>query len=179
MMSRTVKIIAAFFMAACLFSFRSVAAEPQAPQFPQGQNMNNGWRDRMRAEKIAFFTAEIGLTSADAEKFWPVYFQIESEMQKYHQKVGESFFALQKAIDSKASESEVQTKLQAYTKALEQRNSFESSQMSRYSKVLSVEKIARLYVAEENFRRNQIHRLHVPGQQPGQVPGRTNGQAQR
>ena len=30
----------------------------------------------------------------------------------------------------------------------------------KLSKVLSVEKIAKLYIAEEHFRRHQIHKLH-------------------
>lgn len=148
--------------------------------FAQQQNQNRGaanaWRDRMRSEMIAFFTSEIGLTPAEAQVFWPVHNQVEQEQMKLIQKVGEAYMALEKALDSKASESEIESKLVAYNKALEQRNQFDASLMTRYSKVLSKEKIARLYVAEEKFRRNQIHRLHVPGPNPPQGNGR---QAQR
>ena len=33
---------------------------------------DDGWKERVRAEKIAFLTKEMFLTSQEAESFWPV-----------------------------------------------------------------------------------------------------------
>ncbi len=140
------------------FSFDSAAENN-----PQAQN--DDWKDRVKSQKIAFITSEVGLTSAEAQVFWPVYNQLEEEQQKIFHKVGDSFKELEKALNEKASEAEVSSRLQAYTKALEQRSQFESSMVSRYAGVISKEKIAKLYVAEEKFRRQQIHKLHSPQQQ--------------
>lgn len=161
LMSRIFKFASAIVLALMLASFSGFA---QQMQTNQNQNpVANAWRDRMRSEMIAFFTAEIGLTPTEAQVFWPVHNQVEQEQMKLIQKVGDAYMALEKALDSKASESEIESKLQAYNKAIDARNQFDASLMSRYGKVLSKEKIARLYVAEEKFRRNQIHRLHIPG----------------
>ena len=160
-LNRTLRFVSAAMLALVLASFCGHAQ--------QSQNQNaNAWRDRMRSEMIAFYTSEIGLTPSEAQVFWPVHNQIEQDQMKLIQKVGEAYMALEKALDSKAAESEIEAKLQAYNKALEQRNQFDASLMGRYGKVLSKEKIARLYVAEEKFRRNQIHRLHIPGPAPQQ-----------
>ncbi len=167
-MNRTLKIASAVVLTLMLASFSGFAQQNQNPAA-------NAWRDRMRSEMIAFYTSEIGLTPAEAQVFWPVHNQAEQEQMKLIQKVGEAYMALEKALDSNASESEIEAKLQAYNKAIDARNQFDASLMTRYGKVLSKEKIARLYVAEEKFRRNQIHRLHAPG-----VPPQQNGrQAQR
>lgn len=162
LLSRTFRFASAISLALMLASFSGYAQQHQQAQAA------NAWRDRMRSEMIAFFTSEIGLTPAEAQVFWPVHNQVEQEQMKLIQKVSEAYMALEKALESKASESEIDAKLQAYTKALDQRNQFDASLVSRYGKVLSKEKIAKLYVAEEKFRRNQIRRLHVPGPVPQQ-----------
>lgn len=166
------KILNSFFRYASALALALILASSAG--YAQQNQPNNAWRDRMRSEMIAFFTSEIGLTPSEAQVFWPVYNQVEQEQMKLIQKVGDAYMALEKALDSKASESEINAKLQAYTKALQQRNDFDSSLMDRYGKVLSKEKIAKLYVAEEKFRRNQIRRLHVPG-----PPPQSGRQAQR
>lgn len=157
-MSNSIFKVMIALVVALTLGFTAKASEPDW----QVQNQNNGWRDRMLSEKIAFFTSEIGLSPAEAEKFWPIYNQISAEEDKLLRKVGECYFALERALDSKASETEVANKLNAYMKALQDRDALQTSLMSRYSKVLSKEKIAKLYVAEEKFRRQQIHRLHIP-----------------
>ncbi len=116
----------------------------------------------MRAEKIAFFTAEMGLTPSEAEKFWPVYNQIEREQRDLFRKVGESYYALEKALDRDASEKEIEGKMNAYINAVKARNDSETSQIARYSGIISKEKIAKMLVAEEKFRRQQITRLPGP-----------------
>lgn len=133
-----------------------------APAQHQGRPDSGAWRDRLRNEKIAFITVEVGLTSSEAEKFWPVYNQIEQAQVKNVGKVGKCFFELQQAIDSGASEKVVEQKLRAYAKAQDEQRELEGVQFEKYSKILSMEKIARLYLAEEKFRRQQISRLHPP-----------------
>lgn len=174
-MNRTLKIASAVVLTLMLASISGFAQQQRQNQAPAAAN---AWRDRMRSEMIAFYTSEIGLTPAEAQVFWPVHNQAEQEQMKLIQKVGEAYMALEKALDSKASESEIEAKLQAYNKAIDARNQFDASLMTRYGKVLSKEKIARLYVAEEKFRRNQIHRLHAPGV-PGNPPQAGGRQAQR
>ena len=51
----------------------------------------------------------------------------------------------------------------SYQEALEQQSKVETQASAKYEKVLSVKKLAKLYVGEEKFRRLQVRRLHVPG----------------
>ena len=41
----------------------------------------HGNPDKIKAEKIAFITAELELTPAEAEKFWPVYNKMAGEQK--------------------------------------------------------------------------------------------------
>ena len=49
-------------------------------------------------------------------------------------------------------------------------NEVENGVAAKYKAVLPVEKVAKLYVSEERFRRNHIRRLHGGEGRPGQ-PG--------
>jgi arginyl-tRNA--protein-N-Asp/Glu arginylyltransferase len=119
------------------------------------------------SEKIAFLTMEMGITPEEAQAFWPVYNQVDKERDEAVRKVFQSFKALEEAVSAGKSEKEISKLLDAYQDALEQQGKIESQASARYEKVLSVEKLAKLYVGEERFRRQQVRRLHVGGNRPG------------
>ena len=45
------------------------------------------WKEKMRAERVAFLTTAMELTPAEAEKFWPVYNSMEAERRASFGKV--------------------------------------------------------------------------------------------
>ena len=45
----------------------------------QGKPDKKEWKEKIKAEKVAYLTDYMDLTSAEAQKFWPVYNQAESE----------------------------------------------------------------------------------------------------
>lgn len=119
------------------------------------------WRDRMKAEKIAFLTDAMDLTSAEAEKFWPVYNKCEAEKKAAWTKVMKAYKDLEDALDARKDSKEVfSTLLEKYLKALDENRGIDEKYSREYLKVLSAEKVARLYIGEENFRKQQIHRLN-------------------
>ena len=63
----------------CALMVLSISAFAQGPQGPQGPRRggDNGWRERVRAEKVAFLTEEIDLTESEAQVFWPIYNEIQ------------------------------------------------------------------------------------------------------
>ena len=112
----------------------------------------------MMAEKIGFLTSEIGLTSSEAEKFWPIYNEAQNKMQDSFHSVFEAFKALDEAVENNASEEELAALTDAYTAAVHSSDGIDSEYISKYREVLSAEKVAKLILGEEKYRRNQIHR---------------------
>lgn len=43
---------------------------------------NNDYHERIMAMKTAFFTTELSLTQAEAEKFWPIYNAFENDFHR-------------------------------------------------------------------------------------------------
>ena len=142
------------------------------------------WKEKVRAEKVEFITKSLQLTEDEADLFWPVYDEICNEKAAAIKAVHEAYFSLKNAVyprkkrkmskddaasgSAKAETADVLTLLKAYTEAQGAIGASEAGNMERLLKVLPVEKVAKLYVAEENFRRQQIDRL---GGRPGGQPG--------
>ena len=118
------------------------------------------WKEKLMAEKIAFLTLEVGLTPEEAQAFWPVYNQVEKEKDEAMFSMIRAHKELVKAIEEKKSEKEIATLLDKYLEAQKKLNEIENGIAARYKAVLPVGKVAKLYVAEENFRRQQIRKLH-------------------
>lgn len=117
------------------------------------------WKQKMQSEKIAFLTMELDITPEEAQEFWPVYNQVEKEKDAAFEEVIKTYKALNEATE-KGNNSEISKLLDNYLKAQDKLRDVESKAPTEYRKVLPVEKVARLYVAEEKFRRQHIRKLH-------------------
>lgn len=123
-------------------------------------NGQGDWKQRMLSEKVAFLTIELGITPEEAQEFWPVYNQVDKERDEAMLNVFKAFKDLENGVAAGKSEKEVGKLLDTYLKAMERQREVEDNAASQYRKVLSIEKVAKLYVGEEKFRRQHIRRLH-------------------
>lgn len=123
-------------------------------------NGQGDWKQRMLSEKVAFLTIELGITPEEAQKFWPVYNQVDKERDEAMLNVFKAFKELEDGVAAGKGEKEVEKLLETYLKAMERQREVEDNAASQYRKVLSIDKVAKLYVGEEKFRRQHIRRLH-------------------
>ena len=142
----------------------SVVAFAQ-PQHKKG-NKNDGeqWREKVRAEQVAFLTNELNLTESEAQSFWPVYNDVQNQRREAFKASADAFKALQEGIDG----NDVSKLLDKYLDAQKACQKIDADAVARYKKVLPVEKVAKLMMAEEKFRHQQIGKL---GQGGGNRPG--------
>ena len=146
----------------------SVVAFAQ-PQNKKGDKKGDQWREKVRAEQVAFITNELNLTEAEAQAFWPVYNDVQNKRREAFKASGEAFKALSEGIDG----ADVNKLLDQYINAKKEAEKLESESIARFKKVLPVEKVAKLVLAEEKFRHQQISRLGQGGHPngPGNKPG--------
>lgn len=117
---------------------------------------HNDWKERVKSERIAFLTSEMSLTPEEAQVFWPVYNSVYERRDKHAHKIMHCYRELDEAVRNKRN---VEEKLEAYVNALNESKALDESAYGQFRRVLPTEKVARLYLAEEKFRRTQIHRL--------------------
>lgn len=131
------------------------------------ERFQDNWKEKIMSEKIAFLTMEMGITPEEAQVFWPVYNQVDKERDEAIRSVFRSYKAVEDAVASGKGEKELNKLLDEYLAALKAQGEVEQKAYKEYAKVLPVEKLAKLYVAEEKFRRQHIRKLHG-GNRPGQ-----------
>lgn len=130
------------------------------------ERFQDNWKEKIMSEKIAFLTMEMGITPEEAQVFWPVYNQVDKERDEAIRSVFRSYKAVEDAVAAGKSEKELSKLLEDYLAALKAQSEVEQKAHKDYAKVLPVEKLAKLYVAEEKFRRQHIRRLHAGGDRP-------------
>jgi hypothetical protein len=107
--------------------------------------------ERLETAKIAFLTQRIDLSSREAEKFWPVYNQFQNELQALmQQRKGD----LQKQNQLSAND-QIDRQLDMESKVLELKKRY----TREFAKVLSPEKIVKLFQAERDFKNELIREL--------------------
>ncbi len=96
--------------------------------------------EKIQSLKIAFITQKLQLTTDEAEKFWPIYNQYDNEIRNLNK-------------NAPAIENE--------EKLLNIRKKY----MSSFEKVISPQKVNKLFNAESDFRAILIRRLQNRNQQ--------------
>ena len=128
------------------------------------EKKDDAWREKMRAEQVAFITQELNLTEAEAQQFWPVYNDIQAKRRKVYTESFEAMKALREAVEKDA---DVKVPMEKYLSAKKKLEPIDEEAVQRYSKVLTKAKVAKLILSEERFRHNQIGKLGQGGPQGG------------
>ncbi len=129
------------------------------------KNCGEDWKEKMMCEKIAFLTAELNITTEEAQVFWPIYNEVSKEKDAATHKVFKTYKELAEALETGKSEKEISKLLNNYLEALKAQREIENKALEKFSKALPVEKLAKLYVGEEKFRRQHIRKMKA-GQKP-------------
>lgn len=138
-------------------------------QQTEHKKMNKeGWKEKVQAERVAYLTTAMELTVEESQAFWPVYNAVQKEKVNAFKDVAAAMDALKGAIQEGKTGKEVEVLLQSFLAAREDCEEIDKEAVAKYKKVLPVEKVAKLFVAEEQFRHQQIKRLNKDGKPDGQ-----------
>ncbi len=113
--------------------------------------------EKYRTEKIAFLTSKLELTSSEAEKFWPIYNQLEKERWEA-QKSRRDLEDKVRDAEENLSEAEITKLTRDFAGSLQKEGVLITSYNEKFLKVLPSKKVLKLYKAENEFRMNMIRR---------------------
>lgn len=132
-------------------------AQAAFAQNPQG-NKNCPLDDqKIKAEKIAFITAEIDLTVKEAQQFWPVYNEFTEKMDALFKEEHKITREIKKSIAT-LSDKDIETKLDRAIEIRADRASLEKTYHEKFKAVLPIQKIAKLYQADREFRKHLLQK---------------------
>lgn len=117
----------------------------------------NKW-EKFRAEKVAFLTTELDLSPEEAQKFWPVYNQLEKERWESHKQREKLEDKVREAEDN-MPEREIVQLTRDYAASMQKEANMMVEFNEKFLKILPPEKVLKLYKAENEFRFQMIKRF--------------------
>ena len=164
--SRKIKLMSNTTLLSIAFLFSGLWALAQPPH--EGESPSKEMLEKMKAHKIAYITEKLSLTPDEAQVFWPVYNEKED---KLHQLREANHPSKKQDFDS-MSDSEIED---AVNKRFEMRQAelvIEKQYHEKFKAVLPIKKVAKLYKAEHNFKRDLLKKLRERQNGGGSPNGR-------
>lgn len=115
-------------------------------------------REEIESLRVAIFTKHMDLTAAESKAFWPVYNKYREEANLMHRKRRHRMNTLRNEI-SALSDAQVKTLVEAEVAYHEQEAVLTRKYNEQFKKILPIKKVARLYTAEEAFKRELLDRI--------------------
>lgn len=111
--------------------------------------------EKIKAEKISFFTSKLDLTPAEAQEFWPVYnefekkrFDIKRQIHEFERMPDEQF--------TKLSDAEIEKLTGDYIGSFEKEAFLLKEYDKQFQKILPKKKVLMMYRTENEFRSHLI-----------------------
>lgn len=130
-----------------LIAFLAIAANFYGQRRPD--------REKIKALKVAFFTERLDLSSTEAEAFWPVYNDHESQMNSFRRTERSEFRGKLKDLDT-MSEKEAENLLQKFMELETKKRKEQQSFVEKMKGILSSKKTILLLKTEEDFKKQLI-----------------------
>lgn len=115
-------------------------------------------RENIEAMRVAYITREVSLSPEEAQRFWPVYNQYQNEIETLRKDRRQKIQAakINRAnLSDKDYEVLVDNEMAFKQKELD----IERKYNSKFKEVLPIEKVARLYKAQESFKVELLRKL--------------------
>lgn len=151
-MSRTLSILILVF----------ILSVPGFAQRRDGNGPHFEMRQKIEAQKISFITQQVSLNPEEAQRFWPVYNELEQKKNDLREQARKLFFSLRNEIDTMSdkqlngiSDELIEIRLKEVMLEKEYHNKFK--------KILSPRKILQLYQAEKQFQSMLLHQIKERG----------------
>lgn len=150
------------YLITCLVAV-GLQAQDHRQKTPEQQQAHQERMQKIRNAKIAYLTEKLNLNPEQAQKFWPVYNQYESERDVLRRKS-------RKFRDNNIetmSEQEVREGLNTRFDIREAELDLEKQYMDKFMRVLSIKQVAVLYRSEREFtevllKKLDAQRQHTP-----------------
>lgn len=107
--------------------------------------------EKIKAEKISFFTGKLDLTPSEAQAFWPVYNEFEKKRFDVQRQIHE-FERMPEEKYKTLSEAEIEKMTNNYLASFETEANLIKEYHQKFLKVLPKKKVLMIYRTENEFR---------------------------
>ena len=107
-------------------------------------------KENIKAQKVAFITTKLNLTTEEAQKFWPVYNEYDAKKEA----IRKEFHSEKKPTNSDSlTDAQAKERITAELKMEQNLLNLKQEYMTKFLTVLPAQKVVKLIRAEEEFKR--------------------------
>ncbi len=137
-------------------------AQPSPECNKDGKDKDGRWK-QIESAKIAFFTTELDLSPEEAQVFWPVYNQYMDELWQVRKDSREAFHKMRDLVENgNCTEKQMMDAITAYIESCKSDDDVQKKYYDKFVALIPVEKVAKMYLAEEDFRHRMIEMFKKP-----------------
>ncbi len=147
-----------------LYSPQLMAQRGANPKPGGTQRTDGNKEDKIWALKVAFFTQKLDLTPDEAQRFWPIYNAYQAELKQLRktrksllQETSENV----ESLNDKELDALMEDELNLAQKEIDVRRKYHP----QFKTVLAIRKVAKLYKAEEQFKRRLLEEIQKKQEQ--------------
>jgi hypothetical protein len=107
--------------------------------------------DKLKSQKVAYFSNNIDLTPREAERFWPVYNEYNNRRETISQERNKILRRLSN-VENMENDKDIKAVLDNYTASFEKETELFRQYYQKFSEILPPKKVVRLYITEEQFK---------------------------
>lgn len=157
-------VVSLLFICACVF------VQGQPPRQQRSPHREER-REQMEAQKVAFLTIKMELTTETSQKFWPIYNSYRNELDqarriqlKQIKRIERASMNTDRTIkvpvrESEMTDAEWKELIESRFRADEEKLRIEKKYYLEFQKVLTLKQLAKFYKAEEEFKREILKEL--------------------
>lgn len=109
--------------------------------------------EEFRAKKQAYITEKAGLTPEEADKFFPIYFELQNKKKEIYNSL---WCGARRGVKPETHEGEYEKIIDEFFDEQQRVTEVEKEYIQQYRKVISNKKIYMIYWAEIKFNRNMM-----------------------
>jgi hypothetical protein len=130
----------------------------QGPPPHDGPGPSPQQMEKIKTMKIGFLTEKLNLSSEEAKTFWPVYNKYQDELEVLRRNHRDNIQTAKKNFDE-MSDKDIEKTVDGELAFRQNELDVMKKYNPEFKKILSMKKVAKLYRAEEDFKRKLIEQL--------------------
>ncbi len=134
------------------------AQEPEMSLRRGGPGFKMKMGEQIQVERIAYFTEKIGLTTEEAQLFWPIYNEMDNKRTALFEEKASITRQFMTEPD-KISDKQLEELLNRLVAIQQQEAQLPVEYDAKFRKVLPARKVMNLYVAEVGFRNYLLQKM--------------------
>lgn len=115
-------------------------------------------KEKVEAMKIGFITQQMDLTPEEAQKFWPVYNQMNNEIETLRKERKLSRENAKETFDV-MTDADIEKLINDEMASRQKELDIHKKYVGQFKSVLPVKKVAQFYKAEEQFKRKLLEKI--------------------